>query len=50
MALQDWWPKVVTARVPRVTEALGGGREGPLEQEEDPLWPWLVLLWWLEDW
>ena len=28
---------------------LGAGLGGP-EEEEDLLWPWLVLLWWLEDW
>ena len=48
MAPPDWWPEVVTARVPEVTVALSGGLGGT-KQEEDS-WTWLVPLWWLEDW
>ena len=46
MAPPDWfWPEVVEARALEVTLAVGGGPEGPAEQEEEPLWAWLVLLW-----
>ena len=49
MAPLDWWLKVVAARAPEVTMALGEGLEGPKKQEEDP-WPWVVPLCWLKDW
>ena len=49
MAPLDWWSKVLASRVLEVTVALSEGLEGPKEQEEDPPWPWLVPLCWLED-
>ena len=39
----------MAARAPEVTVAEGAGLGGP-ELEEDPIWPWFVLLWWPEDW
>ena len=44
MAPPDWWPEVLTARVPEVTMALSEGLGGPEDWEEDPPWPWLVPL------
>ena len=49
-ALPELWPKVLVARAPDVTVELSAGLEGPPVPKESPLWPWLVLLWRLEDW
>ena len=40
------WPEVVEASEPDVTVDKGGGLGGPKWEEE----PWLLPLWWLEDW
>ena len=46
----DWfWPEVMEASEPDVTVDESAGLEGH-KQEEEPLWPWLFPLWWLEDW
>ena len=45
----EWPGPEVAARAPDVVVALGAGLGGP-KPGEDLFWPWLVLLWWLEDW
>ena len=50
MSPPDWsWPELVEARAPDFTMDESGGLGGP-EWEEELLWPWLLPLWWLEDW
>ena len=42
-------PQLIEASELDVTLDKGAGLGGP-EWEEEPLWPWLLPLWWLEDW
>ena len=50
MGSLDWyWPEVMKTSEPDITVDEDLGLGGP-SWEEEPLWPWLIPLWWLEDW
>ena len=48
VAPPECWPEELAAKVLKVAVVLGGGLGGTKHKGEP--WPWLVPLWWLEDW